>query len=192
MFRACSGSRSTDIRSNFGGLAGRALASRRYPASSRRRRCPPPRDPNDRAGSLLPESSQATTPILRPFASSGVRISNISILPLTPPCSIPPFKSPRSLTAWARALRGPAIRRAVTELLSCGITRGALQIPPDGQPIILQADAQTAGGYPIIAAVIRADIPRLAQLGPNTSLSFQSVSLADAQHAYHALENLTK
>src|SRR4029453_320807 len=51
-------------------------------------------------------------------------------------------------------LRGEPISRAAGELLSCGVTRGAIQVPPDGQPIVLQADHQTAGGYPILSTVI--------------------------------------
>lgn len=67
------------------------------------------------------------------------------------------------------------------ELISCGVPLGALQIPADGQPIVLMADHQTTGGYPIIATVIRADLPILAQRAPGERVSFQVVSVEQAQ-----------
>jgi antagonist of KipI len=66
------------------------------------------------------------------------------------------------------------------ELLTEGIALGAVQVPPDGQPIILFVDQQTTGGYPKIANVISADIPRIGQLRPRDEVKFQSVSLAQA------------
>jgi len=66
------------------------------------------------------------------------------------------------------------------ELLTEGIALGAIQVPPDGQPIILFVDQQTTGGYPKIANVISADIPRIGQLRPRDEIKFQSVSLAHA------------
>ena len=49
-----------------------------------------------------------------------------------------------------------------------------MQLPPDGQPIVLLADAQTVGGYPRLGHVVAADLPRLAQLRPGDSLRFQA------------------
>ena len=60
---------------------------------------------------------------------------------------------------------------------------GAIQVPADGQPIVLLADAQTAGGYPKIATVIRADLPRLAQARPGERLTFAAVDGAGARAA---------
>ncbi|OOR87723.1 hypothetical protein B0181_09710 [Moraxella caviae] len=51
-----------------------------------------------------------------------------------------------------------------TEMLSHGVAAGMIQVPPDGKPIVLMADAQTTGGYPKIASVIQADLGRLAQV----------------------------
>ncbi len=67
------------------------------------------------------------------------------------------------------------------DLLSEAVPLGAIQVPPDGQPIILMADRQTTGGYPKIAAVISADFSRVAQLGPGDRISFQAVTLEEAQ-----------
>lgn len=68
-------------------------------------------------------------------------------------------------------------------LLSTGLSRGSIQLPPSGQPIILMADHQTTGGYPLLGQVIQADWPRLAQMPPGQSIQFQSISLAEANAA---------
>ncbi|HVM29783.1 MAG TPA: biotin-dependent carboxyltransferase family protein [Candidatus Limnocylindrales bacterium] len=58
---------------------------------------------------------------------------------------------------------------------------GAVQLPPDGRPIVLLADHQTVGGYPVPAVVISADLPRLGQLGPGDTLRFIPIGLAQAR-----------
>ena len=67
------------------------------------------------------------------------------------------------------------------ELISSPVTVGTVQLLPDGQLIILMADHQTTGGYPNIATIIAADLPRLAQLPINSQLHFQLVSLQHAE-----------
>ena len=67
------------------------------------------------------------------------------------------------------------------ERISEPVFPGTLQLPPDGQPILLLADAQTHGGYPRIGHVIRADWPRLAQLRPGDSLRFVCCDAKQAQ-----------
>jgi antagonist of KipI len=79
------------------------------------------------------------------------------------------------------ALREPA------DVLSQATGLGAVQVPPAGQPIVLMADHQTTGGYPRIAEVIAADMPRLAQLGPGAHVRFTRVTLAEADAAREAL-----
>ena len=80
-------------------------------------------------------------------------------------------------------LRGPALqRRTGGEMLSAGTTLGAIQVPPDGQPIVLMADRQTAGGYPVIATVVRDDIPLLAQCVPGeANVRFRAVPIEEVQ-----------
>ena len=80
-------------------------------------------------------------------------------------------------------LQGPFLQhRGAAEIVSCGIPLGAVQVPPNGQPIILTADRQTAGGYPIIATVLRCDIPLLAQCLPGSSrVRFEAVTLDEAR-----------
>lgn len=71
-------------------------------------------------------------------------------------------------------LLGPAIdARRSHDVLSEGMVMGAVQVPPGGQPIILMADRQTTGGYPVIAVVIGVDLPVVAQLAPGETLRFQ-------------------
>lgn len=87
--------------------------------------------------------------------------------------------SPQSDRMGARLL-GEALR-APARQWSQGVARGAIQVPADGQPIILQADHQTMGGYPILGWLHPLDQSRLAQCPPRHPLRFSPVGLADAQ-----------
>ena len=71
----------------------------------------------------------------------------------------------------------------VGQLVSRPVTWGAIQVPPSGAPIILQADHQTVGGYAVPAVVVTADLPVLAQLRPGSAVGFVRVSTADAIEA---------
>jgi antagonist of KipI len=74
-------------------------------------------------------------------------------------------------------LEGPALELAEPAPgLSEPVVPGTLQLPPEGGPILLMADAQTVGGYPRIGHVARADLPRLAQLAPGETLRFLPAS----------------
>jgi len=75
------------------------------------------------------------------------------------------------------------------DLISDGLIPGAIQVPGNGQPIILFVDCQTVGGYPKIATVITADLHRLGQLRPGQEVRFEAVDLAQAQTALIGLEN---
>jgi antagonist of KipI len=68
-----------------------------------------------------------------------------------------------------------------TELISSAVDAGIIQLLPDGNCIVLMADHQTTGGYPRIAAVIKTDLPKLAQTKPGQSINFTIVSLQDAE-----------
>ena len=71
-------------------------------------------------------------------------------------------------------LSGPSLPRGREgELPSEGMVTGALQVPPDGRPILFLADHPVTGGYPVIAVVVSADIPRAAQLRPGDKLRFR-------------------
>ncbi len=73
-------------------------------------------------------------------------------------------------------LAGGALRGPDEDLLSCGIVAGAVQVPRGGAPIVLLADHQTTGGYPIIATVVRADLGVVAQMTPGEYLRFTRVT----------------
>ena len=82
-------------------------------------------------------------------------------------------------------LEGPVLSlRAPLEMISEATNFGTVQIPPDGQPIVLMADRQGAGGYPKMAYVITADLPALAQAMPGELLGFEPVDIDAAEAAY--------
>ncbi|MFE2511031.1 biotin-dependent carboxyltransferase family protein [Streptomyces naganishii] len=71
---------------------------------------------------------------------------------------------------------GPALERARTgELPSEGMVLGAVQVPPDGRPVVFLADHPTTGGYPVIAVVRHRDLPAAAQAAPGTPVRFLAV-----------------
>lgn len=84
-------------------------------------------------------------------------------------------------------LEGEVIHSGIVGMLSEGICHGAIQIPADGQPIVLMNDRQTIGGYPKIGAVIPQDTARLAQLFPGASVRFRQISIEQA-HNLHWLD----
>jgi biotin-dependent carboxylase-like uncharacterized protein len=77
-------------------------------------------------------------------------------------------------------LEGPAIVPPQTAMLSEGICLGAVQLPADGQPIILLNDRQTIGGYPKLGSVLSVDINKLAQLMPGKKLRFVPMDIKQA------------
>lgn len=68
-------------------------------------------------------------------------------------------------------------------LLSHAVLPGTIQVPPNGQPIVLMSDAQTTGGYPKIGVVIRADLWKLAQVRLTAGVRFVEATPAVARHA---------
>lgn len=83
----------------------------------------------------------------------------------------------------------PLAHQGAADLLSEGIPLGAVQVPGDGQPIVLMADRQTTGGYPKIAVVTSASLPLLAQCPPGSgSVRFRAVSVAEAQEKWRRVQ----
>jgi biotin-dependent carboxylase-like uncharacterized protein len=78
-------------------------------------------------------------------------------------------------------LAGRAVTSPRVELPSQGVLPGAVQVPPDGQPIIVGWDGPVTGGYPVIAAVVAADLPRLAQLRPGDAVRFATIEVDSAR-----------
>ena len=79
-------------------------------------------------------------------------------------------------------LKGPAIQSTLDGILSEGICLGAIQVPADGQPIILLNDRQTIGGYPKLGSVLSLDLGKLAQLLPGGSVRFEAISIEQAHN----------
>jgi antagonist of KipI len=85
-----------------------------------------------------------------------------------------------SLTDGGSGARGPAPEGLVSQ----GMVWGAIQVPPEGGPIVLLADHQTVGGYPVVAVVITADRPVIGQLGPGDRCVFRPVTMEEARRAW--------
>jgi allophanate hydrolase subunit 2 len=96
--------------------------------------------------------------------------------------------SEQSDRAGLRLKGEPVTPREQKQLITDGIPLGAIQVPPDGQPILLFVDQQTTGGYPKIASVIAADMHRVGQLRPRDEVWFAEVSMSEAVEALRAQE----
>ena len=98
---------------------------------------------------------------------------------LSPRGRLSPYDHP------ARPAVGPTTGQipSTQQILSTGMVTGAIQLPPDGHPIILLPDHATVGGYPVVACVIAADLPLVGQLEPGEIVEFVTVDLPTA----HAL-----
>ncbi|MFC4075290.1 5-oxoprolinase subunit C family protein [Salinithrix halophila] len=90
-------------------------------------------------------------------------------------------------------LKGPTIRhRQSADILSDATAPGSVQVPADGQPIVLMADRQTTGGYAKVATVISVDIPLLAQAAPGHKITFRQVDMEEAQQTAIDQERLLR
>jgi antagonist of KipI len=174
------GSRSTDLRGNFGGNEGRALRDGDVIALGH-----PPAHPAGGAG-ISEWGAPATwsnmvhdNVVLRVVRGTDWHrfTSDAQRSLVSGAFSV----SPDSDRMGAR-LEGPDLQRTEPgDLLSEAVAPGTLQVPPNGQPILLLGDCQTIGGYPKIAHVITVDLPIAAQLWPGNSVRFEEVSLEEAQ-----------
>ncbi len=80
-------------------------------------------------------------------------------------------------------LETPALRLRTQEILTVPMTAGGIQVTPSGGLIVLHVDHQTSGGYPVIATVINADLPLLAQARPGDTVRFRFVDSTEAARA---------
>lgn len=171
------GSRATDLGSGFGGIEGRALRAGDRLATGAARGDPgreAAASPRDRAGERLPtlrvvlgpQDDHLTAESVARFlgAEYGVTAASDRI---------------------GCRLEGPRLEHARGgEIPSDGMVPGSVQVPPDGQPIVAMADGPTTGGYPKVATVIGADLPRLAQIvGGEGAVRFAAVSVEEARRA---------
>ena len=82
-------------------------------------------------------------------------------------------------------LKGPILdNNKETNIRSEGIIKGVIQVPSDGNPIIMLSDHGTIGGYPKIGVVISADYDKLVQLPPNTKIKFKLIELNEAEKLF--------
>ena len=90
-------------------------------------------------------------------------------------------------------LEGPKLENVVnTNIKSEGLVKGVVQVPADGNPIILFSDHGSIGGYPKIAVVITADHDKTAQLLPGSKIKFKEVNLNEAEELFKIYLNDTK
>jgi KipI family sensor histidine kinase inhibitor len=86
-------------------------------------------------------------------------------------------------------LRGDEpVHAGVPEMASRGMVTGAVQVPPDGGPVVLLCDHATVGGYPVAATVVQADLGVLGQLRPGDAVRFEVVGLTEAHRARAQVE----
>lgn len=170
------GSTATHTRSGFGGIEGRALAAGDRLAVSEPRMLAP----GVLEAPWLDRPCDVIRVILGPqddyFAADQIRAF---------------LDGPWSLSArgdrMAYFLEGPRLSHAQGfNIVSDGVAMGSIQVPGDGQPLVLMADRQPTGGYPKIATVIGADLGRLAQGRPGSRFRFQVVSVGEAVAARRA------
>ena len=90
-------------------------------------------------------------------------------------------------------LEGPFIDNVVdTNIRSEGLIKGVIQVPADGNPIIMLSDHGTIGGYPKIGVVISADYDKLVQLAPGSKIKFQEIQLSNAETLFKLYEMETQ
>ncbi|MEM9353237.1 MAG: 5-oxoprolinase subunit PxpB [Planctomycetota bacterium] len=176
------GSTATDLRAGFGGHSGRALV----------------------AGDLLYAANDAPLHAAHSFAADwhassslhsepgGGDASVLHVLP-GPHCDLLPPDALKRLTRTLYTVDPQSNRMGVrcqspnaaahNAVLSesVPVAHGSVQLPADGHPIVLGADRQTLGGYPLVACVVSADLPTLGQLRPGDRLRFEEVDMAQAQ-----------
>ena len=108
------------------------------------------------------------------FTKNGIKTFGSKIYTLTVQCDRMGFR-----------LDGPVIEHIDgADIISDGAVFGSIQVPSDGNPIVLMADRQTTGGYTKIGTVITADLPRLSQLPIGDGIHFDIVSVEEAQAIY--------
>ena len=90
-------------------------------------------------------------------------------------------------------LEGPKIDNIVnTNIKSEGLIKGVIQVPPDGNPIIMLSDHGTIGGYPKIGVVASVDNERLVQMSPGSKIKFKEINLSDAETLFKLYEMETQ
>jgi antagonist of KipI len=174
------GSRSFCARGSFGGGFGRPLArgDRLNIGNLTQHDAYKPRWPE---GHRLPlagpwEVRVIPGPHLAAFEADGLQRLEAVACRLTP-----------AVDRMGLRLETPSLHLRGGEIVTTPVTAGAIQVTPSGELIVLLVDHPTTGGYPVIATVITADLPRLAQARPGDTMRFREVDLAEARRAHRRL-----
>ncbi len=172
------GSRATHVLSRMGGVDGRALVrGDRLPIGAPRGRAR-----RRAAGPVLPGGTAALRVLGGPhafrFASDQLDTFYRATFTLAPASNRMGYR-----------LEGPSLAPAGgADMISQAVTMGAIQVPASGHGILLMADRQTTGGYPVIATVISADLPAAGQMAPGDTVRFVRSDAAAALAALVAQE----
>ena len=179
------GSRSTDLRAGFGGLDGRSLRDGDdLPLGAIN-------SMNDARAETLREKPSSNWSAQREWAIPALRYPKLRIvrgvdwnrfdISTHQSLTSEKFAVTQEADRMGVRLDGPELERKDSgDLLSEAVAPGTMQVPPNGQPILLLGDCQTIGGYPKIAHVITVDLPIAAQLSTGDKVQFRETSLAEA------------
>lgn len=186
-------SRSTHLRGGFGGLEGRSLQAgdviRTLPCDASRA---------VDIGALPPDFAIAPPRSVSHQSAMVVRVMRAGDYDIFPSemqeCFWrTPWKISHQSDRGGYRLSGPPLKLPTpVEMRSYGLVAGIIQVPPSGEPIIQLSDANTAGGYPKIGAVIEADIWRLAQARLGSLIRFEEVDHAEAVDAMTTVQTYLK
>jgi antagonist of KipI len=188
-------SRSTYLRAGIGGYKGRSLQRGDYvpvgSASSRSRNLQGmlAREADGEAGAI---SKWSVAPEMLPSYSSNptVRVIEDGERELFDELGVSRFFNetysvlPQSDRMGYRLAGSKLELKEKKEMISSAVTFGTIQVPPDGNPIVLMADRQTTGGYPKIGQVASTDLSLLSQVNLGGKVRFRSVTLREAQKQY--------
>jgi antagonist of KipI len=184
------GSRSTDLRANFGGLDGRALRDGDE--------MPLGQHPRSASAAIAQKifswsaprdwsSAAKQNPMLRIVRGKDVDLFEENVFEIL---LREHFVVHADSDRMGVRLEGAQLRRTENaDLVSEAVAPGTIQVPPSGNPILLLGDCQTIGGYPKIAHVITVDLSTAAQLRPGDRVRFREISLSDAHQLLLEREN---
>lgn len=172
------GNSSTDLRGGFGGMRGRSLAQgdrllvgRTATTVGRALRIAPWWiDP-------APDLAFTASTVVRVLAGQDATAPADSLF--ATPWRVAPASNRQGLRLDGPALALDPAAAPMSQRITEPVAPGTVQLPPDGHPIVLLADAQSHGGYPRIGHAIACDQPRLAQLRPGDTVRFTPCTAAD-------------
>jgi antagonist of KipI len=174
------GSRSYCQRGTFGGGFGRPLMAGDGIVIGRMIEREPISEPWPKAHRLQPRGPWEVRVIAGPqddaFAVDALQRLSATACRVTP-----------EIDRMGLRLETPGLRLQPQEILTVPMTAGAIQVTPSGGLIVLHVDHQSTGGYPVIATVIDADLPLLAQARPGHTVRFRTVDEAEAARARRRL-----